>query len=528
MKTTQWFVSESSIVLRGRPGRRQTYRPNPNGHVLIGVVMYQFLLWFQGISIAAVFGAMVWFFPSWKNRIHSYLFIYTVALVVNNIGYFIVMLGKSPIDSLWGTKIEYMGKLFLSASLLFFMTEYTGARISEYTKRIIAVIHAFIGILVFTCEHHAMYYETISMELHQKTGDLFPHLAFTHGMFYYIYVMMVAGYLIFATFSAVRSLINERRRKRKIQTAIIIACGFVMAIGITVYSTGAFGGYDATVISYLICLVLMIIATIKYDLLAALDAVKNYIADNMTEGLVAIDTEGAIIYSNLIAEKIYPNLRERDESVISQLDEAIEKDEVINIKKSFFKVVKNDLTNDRKLLGKLYVINDITDEYNHNRELKLRSITDGMTGLFNRTETLRRIEESMAGSDGVAIVMIDIDNFKSVNDSYGHDVGDTVIKGVAKIMLDLTYVNPKLSAGRWGGEEFMLVMPGTGIDDAVSAAESIRKEFEKTEFKYAGFRTVSLGVTAYVEGDDADGFCKRADEALYTSKQEGKNRTTIK
>ncbi|MCR5829028.1 MAG: diguanylate cyclase [Lachnospiraceae bacterium] len=483
---------------------------------------YQFLVWFQGISIAAVFVTLVMFFPSWKNRIHSYLFIFAASVTVNNIGYFIVMISDNITDSLWGTKIEYLGKLFISASLLFFMTEYTGAKISQYTKRIVAILHALIGVLVFTCEHHMMYYESFKF----VEDGLFPHIEFVHGIFYYIYIMMVAGYLIYATASAIHIMMREHRKKRKRQATLIIVCGLVMAAGLIVYSTGIMGGYDATGISYLICLVLMIIATIKYDILAALDAVKNYIADNMTEGIVAVDTEGAIIYSNKIAEHIYPELKEKNEGVITLLTEAIEKEEVINIKKSYYRARQNDLKNDSKILGKLYVIDDITEEYNHNEELRLRSITDGMTGLFNRTETLRRIEEAMTG-EGVALVMIDIDNFKVVNDSFGHDVGDNVIKGVAKIMLELTYIDPKLSAGRWGGEEFMLVMPGSDAQEALSAAEKIRVGFAETKFDYAGTRTVSLGVTVYIDGEDSDTLCKRADEALYTSKQEGKNRTTV-
>ncbi|MCR5431858.1 MAG: diguanylate cyclase [Lachnospiraceae bacterium] len=487
--------------------------------------MYNFLLWFQGLSTVAVFATMIWFFPSWKNRIHSYLFIYTLSVTVNNIGYFIVMTADNKTDSLWGTKIEYMGKLFITCALLFFMTEYTGARISEYTKRTIAIIHVLIGILVFTSDTSKLYYE--STDKWVETG-LFPHIEFDHGIFYYLYIMMVAGYIIYALVSSIRQLVNERRHKRKIQTAIIIACGVVMALGIILYSTGIMGGYDSTTISYLICLVLMIIATIKYDLIAALDAVKNYIADNMTEGIVAVDTDGAIIYHNLIAERIYPGLKENDERVLTQLLEAVKSEDAINIKKNYYKVEQSDLTDDKKVLGKLYVIDDVTIEYNHNKELQLRSITDGMTGLFNRTETLRRIEEAMNAGHHVSLVMIDIDNFKSVNDSYGHDVGDTVIKGISKVMKDLTILDPKLSAGRWGGEEFMLVMPRTSVEDAKEAAEKIREEFAAIDFQYAGHRTVSLGVTEFVEGDDADGFCKRADEALYISKQEGKNRTTIK
>jgi len=487
-------------------------------------MLYNALLWYQGLSVVAVFVTLVILFPKWKNRIHAYLFLFGVALMVNNLGYFIEMMAKNYTDALWATKITYLGKLFISAGLLFFMTEYTETPLSTYTKRMIAILHGIIGAFVFTSDAHSFYYESIVF----TEEGLFPHNIYEHGFMYYIYIMMVIAYIAFATLVALRKFLHERRRKRKMQTIIIIACGAVTGLGFIIYSLGIAGGYDPTAISYMVCFVLMIVATAKYDKLEALDLVKNYIADNMTEGIIAIDTEGEIIYHNNVSEKIYPALKNRDESVIDELNDSIDLGEVICLKKKYYKAERTALSTERKIFGMLYVIDDITIEYNHNKELKLRSITDGMTGLFNRTETVRRIDEAIDGKSLLSLIMIDIDDFKKVNDSFGHDIGDNVIKGIAKILLDLAQLDPTLTPGRWGGEEFMLVLPGASTESACLTAEMIRKDFANTEFEFAGKRTVSLGVSTFSAGDNTDTLSKRVDEALYISKQEGKNRVTFK
>ena len=167
---------------------------------------------------------------------------------------------------------------------------------------------------------------------------------------------------------------------------------------------------------------------------------------------------------------------------------------------------------------------------NINVKLKKTSVTDGLTGLYNRKEIQSRIGEGLhCVREGIfSVIMLDIDNFKHVNDTYGHQEGDNVIIALAKILQDSNVLDAKsFSAGRWGGEEFMLLLPNCDIQDANKIAERIRKCFEGIVFQRAKGITVSIGVSQVREDDTLDTLCVRVDEALYNAKQTGKNRVVV-
>ncbi|MCI8338401.1 MAG: diguanylate cyclase [Lachnospiraceae bacterium] len=165
-----------------------------------------------------------------------------------------------------------------------------------------------------------------------------------------------------------------------------------------------------------------------------------------------------------------------------------------------------------------------------NEQLRQSSMTDGLTGLYNRKEIQFRIS---AGLDYIqerdfSVIMLDIDNFKQVNDTYGHQEGDNVIVGLAKILQDSQVLGvSSFSAGRWGGEEFMLLLPECDIRYGEEVAERIRQCFAQTVFEQAPPQTVSIGVSQAGERDTLDTLCVRVDEALYEAKQTGKNRVVV-
>ena len=162
-----------------------------------------------------------------------------------------------------------------------------------------------------------------------------------------------------------------------------------------------------------------------------------------------------------------------------------------------------------------------------NKKLMTAAITDGLTGLYNRAETQRRIGQALANkeNEALSLIMIDIDNFKKVNDTYGHQVGDEVIISLANIMQDEQKRLPdKISAGRWGGEEFMLVLSDTDLSAAALIADNIRQCFEHINFPTSGTQTISVGVTQATARDTFDVLCTRVDTALYKAKTTGKNK----
>jgi len=166
-----------------------------------------------------------------------------------------------------------------------------------------------------------------------------------------------------------------------------------------------------------------------------------------------------------------------------------------------------------------------------NKKLTYMSQTDGLTGLDNRRHLNERIEEmfhhAQRLTEPFSCVMCDLDKFKSVNDTYGHQAGDEVLKQMAALLKDEAREIDRV--GRYGGEEFMLLLPGTVLDAAVTFAERVRKRIEAHTFTFDGGtlqRTASFGVSGWPHPaiNESDGLVRAADDALYVAKETGRNR----
>jgi two-component system cell cycle response regulator len=166
-----------------------------------------------------------------------------------------------------------------------------------------------------------------------------------------------------------------------------------------------------------------------------------------------------------------------------------------------------------------------------NERLRFMSQTDGLTGLDNRRHLNERIDEMFAHAQRLeepfAVVMADLDKFKSVNDTHGHQAGDEVLKQLAHILKDEAREIDRV--GRYGGEEFLLLLPGAEIDDAAHFAERVRKRIEGHTFTFDGGslkRTASFGVSGWPHPkvQHSDALVRTADDALYVAKETGRNR----
>ena len=164
-----------------------------------------------------------------------------------------------------------------------------------------------------------------------------------------------------------------------------------------------------------------------------------------------------------------------------------------------------------------------------NRKLEKMAITDGLTGLYNRIKIQEDILDCIDRDKlDTALIMIDIDDFKQVNDTYGHDEGDDVLRGLSKSMTEtVKALGIKAILGRWGGEEFMVCITGEDARNAQQTAEQLRIAFSEIEFEKAGHQTITAGVSACRDGDTAEQVCKRADDALYLGKRNGKNKVVV-
>jgi two-component system cell cycle response regulator len=173
------------------------------------------------------------------------------------------------------------------------------------------------------------------------------------------------------------------------------------------------------------------------------------------------------------------------------------------------------------------------DRLRHNVQLSLEmAITDQLTGLHNRRYMARHLDSLISNAQKsnkpLAFLIMDIDHFKSVNDTHGHDIGDEVLREFAnRISANIRGID---LACRYGGEEFVVVMPDTDVDFAYTIAERLRQGVETTPFEISRMPgslkvTISIGIAASLGGDDnAEKLLHRADQALYRAKREGRNR----
>lgn len=163
-----------------------------------------------------------------------------------------------------------------------------------------------------------------------------------------------------------------------------------------------------------------------------------------------------------------------------------------------------------------------------NEKLTVMAERDALTGLYNRGKIDEQINVALddAGKTGeaVSLIMVDVDHFKRINDTYSHHTGDVVLHEIARVLQSVAEASGGC-AGRWGGEEFFLLLPNTGEEEAMIAAEHLRISVGKRPFSGAGKVTISLGVITVQGETDRKRVFSGIDDALYQAKDGGRNRT---
>jgi diguanylate cyclase (GGDEF)-like protein/PAS domain S-box-containing protein len=285
------------------------------------------------------------------------------------------------------------------------------------------------------------------------------------------------------------------------------------------------------------------------------------ITQRMGEGLVTLDEDGKVTLLNAEAERLLgwseeelagkdfhslvhrPNETERSDCPILR---AFDEDEVFHTEHDVFVArsgkllpvayTASPIAHDAAGSGIIVTFQDATTRLAEKQRLAYLAAHDALTEVFNRGEIERHLEQTLALAKRyqhpLSICLFDIDHFKQINDTYGHQVGDTVLKAFADLMMDKTRKTDRV--GRYGGEEFLVILPNTPIAGAIRFGELIRSSLEAEEIFHAEDArpvkvTVSVGVAELPPKDMAvDQLMLLADQALYVAKNRGRNRVFAK
>ena len=230
-----------------------------------------------------------------------------------------------------------------------------------------------------------------------------------------------------------------------------------------------------------------------------------------------------IVRDILFLRKLTAKFKESDFSQVRELSEALRKtktrDELFYLKRS--------------ILDMAYELENYMNRLKSEKEkFEEMAYTDPLTGLSNRRFFMKEAEHffeyARRYGEPISLIMLDIDDFKKINDTYGHDVGDLVLKRLADVIRSNTRKSD--IPARFGGEEFIILLPTTNTEGALLVAERIRRDFKSSGVRLNGdvvMTTVSIGLATLTEEDSLDELIKKADEALYRAKRTGKDKVVV-
>lgn len=282
--------------------------------------MFKVLMFIQCVSVVILLIESVYIFYHSKNRVHEYLFLNCLATLVNNIGYLLEMRSRTGREFYFAVVFSYIGRIFIPLTLLFFILEICRMKLRIEAKCILFGFHSLIYIIILTNEYHNEFYKSAKFV---KEG-LFPHVNFGHAWLHYVYTFVLLAYIFIGMFILIRT---ERRstddivkkRLRIIVFAIAVECfSYIMEI------LNVTEEYDVTMLGYTTCSIIMLIAIFKYDLLDTKLLAIEYIQDELADATIATNIDGKIVYFNKPAERLFPDITDKDNNIVETVREKIE------------------------------------------------------------------------------------------------------------------------------------------------------------------------------------------------------------
>lgn len=441
--------------------------------------------------------------------------------------------------------------LFLSPVVTYALViEYIGRENYATAKRLFILgIPAILFILfIFTDQYHHLMRLHVFVAEYGNYSKLTVQSTSLANLFIY-YNLFLSLFSIFTLLLNARNVSPYYKKQH-----LILLLGLSLPI-LNVAFQYFFDIYFSEIVSTFIPSALLIFyGLLRHKLFDIWPIARDKIIENMKEGIIVLDKNNIVIDLNLpsieilrklgninlncfAGESIHYFLKKDSQLMQAYLERREQEFEVeINGENKEYYLVKIVPLKDSKdkHIATLSIFSDITENKNYQKELLLKATVDGLTGLYNRNYFIELAEKELDMKDHdryISLIFLDIDNFKRVNDTYGHLVGDLVLKEFAATIAKI--VGDRGIIGRIGGEEFAIILPNRNETESYNIAEEIRKQVEDNKIGISENEqinyTVSIGITSTNSSvANFQNLYKFADLALYQSKTTGKNKTSLK
>ncbi|MBQ7582617.1 MAG: hypothetical protein IJU25_07335, partial [Lachnospiraceae bacterium] len=325
--------------------------------------MYEFVICLLYFTIVGLFAVSVFCLSKWSSRLHTYLFFNCVSHLVYNCAYVLILHAKNQETYVTALKIGYLGRVWVGLAMTLFIAELCGKRFPKIVKIFAGILNMTIYLFILNLENTHLYYK--HMEYAVK-GD-FPTLPHSGGPLYYLFTFINLFYAYACMHMIISAYIKEKNKTAKNRDLMVLIALVSMCLSYIIYFFKLIPLariFDVMIISYAICTAFMLIAIIKYRMLDATTAAKNYVVDELSEGIIVVDAEDKVSYFNKPAQKLFPELDDMESSgtVIQKLrddfEEAVRSGEPVRIGEGIFTPRVNPLTEDGIRIGTLYSLSD--------------------------------------------------------------------------------------------------------------------------------------------------------------------------
>lgn len=476
----------------------------------------------------------------WRTPRARYFILLCLAVFLYAAGY-LFELGATGLGAAYtAMRVQYLGVPFIGPLFYLFIRDYTRRSVTGWRLALFFIVPSLAVALANGWPAVTLYFRELAFAAAPT-----PHLLIGEGPLYWVDFAYSHG-LMAAALVEVLVYFPRRNAREKRQVAMFLLAGLLPVPANLLLITEVGVPMDFGAAAFALAALILLYYILNHRLQDWLPYARERVMERMKDGFVLVDRQGCYLDSNRIAGEFFPALNslaagtplaevegfplEMLEGERELADYTIQREG----RELVMRVSVNHITTEGGVKYTCLMLYDATELHRLMSELEELATHDGLTGLLNRNTFFR-----FAGRDfdlsrregvSVSVLMLDIDFFKNINDRYGHQRGDEVLRRVAAILAER--LRRTDICGRYGGEEFCVFLPGAGAEAATLVAEMIRRAVAAHPFESeqgAFHITVSVGLAqlAPEEHSHLEELIKDADEALYAAKRGGRNRVEV-
>ncbi len=355
--------------------------------------MYILYVILQVVGILVLCGEVVYLVNQRPSRQQIRILLLMIGLLVNFTGYLFELQAGTMEEALLAVKFSYLGKPIIVLAMFLFVMDYCKVRLPRWLPTVLCCLHVAVIFIALSCDMHTLYYNSIA---YTEEGFA-PHLVLGHGPVYRFYHGVLVVYIVIMVAACLNRYIHVHSESEKRRMKAFFSIIAVMLAGWAAYIADLLDGYDTTLVSYLIAVIIISVLLYKDRLLETLTMAKDQAMDELSDGLVVLDQENTMIYYNKKAGELYP--LEDDglpPEVMEELDNCIIEKKHIERDSNVYEVSSRLLTKHNVYFGKMYVFNDITDSLRYTRNAKEQA--EIMKGLKERAEAANQAKSTFVSN----------------------------------------------------------------------------------------------------------------------------------